>query len=495
MVWKQERASRASAPTTARTSGASERRPARRPRGSGSTATPSLRAGPPVLPAGAVSLLARELPIGPGRRVLDLAAGTGKLTRLLVPLGADVVAVEPVAAMRSQLAAALPDGRGPRRHGRGRARSPTRRSMPSPWPRRSTGSTRREALAEIARVLRPGGGLALLWNERDDARRRGSPQLSRIMHWPTHRPYEPSHRLGRARGRRGRFTPLRAATLHLRPASSTPSCSSTGWLRAATSRPMEPAAAAGAARRGPRPRRRLRRSPSRCPTSAPCTGVTGARARRPELVGAATAATSRGGATRDPWAVLVSELMLQQTQVPRVVPRYLAFLERFPTPAACAAASAGDVVAAWAGLGYNRRAVNLHRRACVVVERARRRGSRTTSSELLALPGVGPYTARARAGLRLRGRRRPGRHQRGPVRSPGLAPAGGSTLREAQALADAARARRRGVGVGPGGARPRRRSSADQRAPRCDGVPARAPRAPGAPAASPSPTRRRDRPA
>ena len=65
--------------------------------------------------------------------------------------------------------------------------------------------------------------------------------------------------------------------------------------------------------------------------------------------------------TRDPWAVLVSELMLQQTQVPRVIPRYLAFLERFPTPAACAAADAGEVVALWHGLGYNRRAVRLHR--------------------------------------------------------------------------------------------------------------------------------------
>ena len=65
--------------------------------------------------------------------------------------------------------------------------------------------------------------------------------------------------------------------------------------------------------------------------------------------------------TRDPWAVLVSELMLQQTQVPRVVPRYAPFLERFPTPAACAAATVGDVVTAWSGLGYNRRAVNLHR--------------------------------------------------------------------------------------------------------------------------------------
>jgi len=98
--------------------------------------------------------------------------------------------------------------------------------------------------------------------------------------------------------------------------------------------------------------------------------------------------------TRDPWAVLVSELMLQQTQVPRVLPKYSVFLERFPTPAACAAASVSDVVREWAGLGYNRRAVNLHRTALAVVER--HGGSLPADLDaLLALPGVGPYTARA----------------------------------------------------------------------------------------------------
>ena len=98
--------------------------------------------------------------------------------------------------------------------------------------------------------------------------------------------------------------------------------------------------------------------------------------------------------TRDPWGVLVSELMLQQTQVPRVVPRWQAFLDDFPTPAACAAAPVGDVVRAWSGLGYNRRAVNLHRAATAVVER--HGGSLPTELDaLLALSGVGPYTARA----------------------------------------------------------------------------------------------------
>ncbi len=98
--------------------------------------------------------------------------------------------------------------------------------------------------------------------------------------------------------------------------------------------------------------------------------------------------------TRDPWAVLVSELMLQQTQVARVVPRYEAFLVEFPTPAATAAAPVASVVRAWAGLGYNRRAVNLHRAAGEIVER---HGGAlpVTLPELVALAGVGPYTARA----------------------------------------------------------------------------------------------------
>jgi A/G-specific adenine glycosylase len=98
--------------------------------------------------------------------------------------------------------------------------------------------------------------------------------------------------------------------------------------------------------------------------------------------------------TRDPWAILVSELMLQQTQVARVLPKYEAFLERFPTVAACAASTTGDVVTMWAGLGYNRRAVNLHRCAVAVVELHRGRLPDDLTG-LLALPGIGPYTARA----------------------------------------------------------------------------------------------------
>ncbi|HUF96503.1 MAG TPA: A/G-specific adenine glycosylase [Ilumatobacter sp.] len=96
--------------------------------------------------------------------------------------------------------------------------------------------------------------------------------------------------------------------------------------------------------------------------------------------------------TRDPWAVLVSEVMLQQTQVPRVVERWTRFVERFPTPTACAAAPLGDVLREWQGLGYPRRARNLHAAA---IEVTRLDDFPRDLTGLLALPGVGAYTARA----------------------------------------------------------------------------------------------------
>ena len=92
--------------------------------------------------------------------------------------------------------------------------------------------------------------------------------------------------------------------------------------------------------------------------------------------------------TRDPYAILVSEVMLQQTQVERVIPRWLAWLERWPTPAALAAAAPADVIRAWQGLGYNRRAVSLHRAAQAVATGG-------WPDDLTTLPGVGPYTAAA----------------------------------------------------------------------------------------------------
>jgi A/G-specific adenine glycosylase len=93
-------------------------------------------------------------------------------------------------------------------------------------------------------------------------------------------------------------------------------------------------------------------------------------------------------ATRDPWAILVSEVMLQQTQAARVVPHYERFLARYPTPAALAAAPAAEVIAAWSGLGYNPRALALRAAARVVAERG-------WPERLEDLPGVGPYTAAA----------------------------------------------------------------------------------------------------
>lgn len=121
----------------------------------------------PSYPPAAIDALRRQVGIGPGRRVLDLAAGTGKLTRLLAGTGADVVAVEPVEGMRQQLAQAVPEVE---------ALDGTAETIPLPdgsvdavtvaqafhWFRFD------EALAEIRRVLRPGGGVAILFNERDE---------------------------------------------------------------------------------------------------------------------------------------------------------------------------------------------------------------------------------------------------------------------------------------------------------------------------------------
>jgi A/G-specific adenine glycosylase len=92
--------------------------------------------------------------------------------------------------------------------------------------------------------------------------------------------------------------------------------------------------------------------------------------------------------TSDPYAILVSEVMLQQTQVERVVARYLHWLERWPSAAALASASRADVIREWQGLGYNRRAVNLHRAA----QRVRAHG---WPDDLTELPGVGAYSAAA----------------------------------------------------------------------------------------------------
>jgi A/G-specific adenine glycosylase len=96
--------------------------------------------------------------------------------------------------------------------------------------------------------------------------------------------------------------------------------------------------------------------------------------------------------THDPYAILVSEVMLQQTQVGRVVQRWSAWLERWPTVEALAQARRSDVIRAWDGLGYNRRAVNLHRAAVHIAKHG-------WPEDLTELPGVGRYTADAVASL------------------------------------------------------------------------------------------------
>jgi ubiquinone/menaquinone biosynthesis C-methylase UbiE len=135
----------------------------------------------PSYPAAAIDVLRRELGIGPGSTVCDLAAGTGKLTRLLVPSGAAVLAVEPVPGMRDELRAAVPDVE---------VVDGTAEAMPFPdatidvvtvaqafhWFRFD------EALAEIRRVLSPGGGLAILFNQRDE-RTAWVAEMNEVIQW------------------------------------------------------------------------------------------------------------------------------------------------------------------------------------------------------------------------------------------------------------------------------------------------------------------------
>jgi A/G-specific adenine glycosylase len=92
--------------------------------------------------------------------------------------------------------------------------------------------------------------------------------------------------------------------------------------------------------------------------------------------------------TTDPYQILVSEIMLQQTQVDRVLIKYKEWLEQFPTAQLLANAPTGDIIRAWAGLGYNRRAIYLQ-------EAARQWPTTITEENLLLLPGIGPYTAAA----------------------------------------------------------------------------------------------------
>jgi SAM-dependent methyltransferase len=166
--------------------------------------------GRPGYPPAAVEHLCEVAGIGPGRAVLDLAAGTGKLTRLLAPTGAELVAVEPVEGMRAALARTLPEVT---------ALAGTAEDVPLPaasvdavvagsafhWFRGD------EALAEIHRVLRPGGRLGLLWNVRDESVPWVA-ELTEIME--PHRGAAPGYSSGTWReafGRTPHFSPLRRA--------------------------------------------------------------------------------------------------------------------------------------------------------------------------------------------------------------------------------------------------------------------------------------------
>lgn len=131
---------------------------------------------------------------------------------------------------------------------------------------------------------------------------------------------------------------------------------------------------------------------------APTAEAEGRRARAQSTLLAWYAREGRAGlpwrATRDPYAILVSEVMLQQTQVERVIPKYLAFMARFPTLAALAEAPTADVIREWAGLGYNMRAVRLQE---VARQAQREYGGQLPSAldDLMSLKGIGRYTAGA----------------------------------------------------------------------------------------------------
>lgn len=160
----------------------------------------------PGYTAESVDGLVRALGIGPGSRVLDVASGTGKLTRSLVAAGAHCVAVEPSAAMRASFASVLPDvaqvGADAERLPIGDATvDAVTVAQAFHWFDPAV------ALAEFARVLRPGGGLALIWNERDES----DPvvaELTRISKWDVHQPYPVGRDFGEVVDRFGGFGPV-----------------------------------------------------------------------------------------------------------------------------------------------------------------------------------------------------------------------------------------------------------------------------------------------
>ena len=165
-----------------------------------------------------------------------------------------------------------------------------------------------------------------------------------------------------------------------------------GTARAPRRRAAEPAFPPGAADRAPRPAAELASAPAAA-DRAPGPAA----ANLAPLQAAVLAWYDRAGRdlpwrrTRDPYAILVSEVMAQQTQIARVLERYATWMQRWPTEHALAAASSADVLSAWVGLGYNQRALRLREAAAIVA----RDGWPRDAAGLRALPGVGPYTAAA----------------------------------------------------------------------------------------------------
>lgn len=170
--------------------------------------------GRPSYPPDAVAWIANHLHLGPDATVVDLAAGTGKLTRLLTPTGADLVAVEPVEGMRRVLAAALPAVP---------VVAATAEALPFPAASLDAVTAAQAfhwfdadaAFAELARVLRPGGGVALVWNARDrtvawvDRLWSVMDRVEKRAPWRQHDAWRDS-----ALGDRPGFGPLREATFH-----------------------------------------------------------------------------------------------------------------------------------------------------------------------------------------------------------------------------------------------------------------------------------------
>ncbi len=166
----------------------------------------------PGYPDEAVAVLRDEVGIGPDATVLDLAAGTGKLTRRLVELGAAVTAVEPVDGMRAQLQAAVPDVQ---------VREGTAEAIPADDASLDVVTVAQafhwfdapSALVEIARVLRPGGRLAILWNERDES----TPwvaEMSKVIRWHERTVSRYQHvAWAEVVAAAGRFTPLTERTI------------------------------------------------------------------------------------------------------------------------------------------------------------------------------------------------------------------------------------------------------------------------------------------